>query len=60
MQNSEPVRVYYAVMAGLQALLATSAVTDVLSIKAVGIALGVSAAVQVAVGEFLRSKVTPV
>lgn len=60
MQNNEPVRVYYAVMAGLQALLATTAVTDLLSVRTVGIILGVSAAVQVAVGEFVRSKVSPV
>lgn len=56
----EPVRIYYALMSGLQVLLAATAITDVLGLKTVGILLAASAAVQVSVGELTRSRVRPV
>lgn len=58
--DKEPVRIYSAVMAGWLVLLGGSAFTDLLSKPVAGLLVLGTAALQVGVGEYTRSKVTPV
>jgi hypothetical protein len=56
----EPVRIYSAVMAGWLVLLGGSAFTDLLPRVVTGLLILGTSAVQVGVGEYTRSKVTPI
>lgn len=58
--SSEPVRLLTSVFVGIQVLLGAAAVSDLLGPKVVGFSLAAIAAVQVAAGEYVRSRVTPV
>lgn len=58
--TKEPVRIYTAVMAGWLVLLGGSAFTDLFPKPVAGLLLLGTAAIQTGVGEYVRSKVTPV
>lgn len=60
MRTKEPVRLYTAIMAGWLVLLGGSAFTDLFPRSVDGLLVLGTAAVQVGVGEYTRSKVTPV